>query len=430
MASLYDYYISGSFLGTVCPLLNTVPPPPDHTFQRQLSQTFTPSQSYVITTVRLFLYRVGSPGVFNVEIYATDISGHPTGAVLANGSSNGNTLTTSSSGSGRDVSLGVGTTLSSGTQYAIVLDTVNAVAGSDVVFWMRNNAGTLTGGEALTYPEYVDDETENADWQSLGGDFKFANYGDPATPSKATNPTPANGATEVDFSNLTLSWEDGGGATGFDVYIGESGNLTQVSAYQAGTSYITSISELETIFGTSPIDQVIYWRIDAVNLDGTTTGDEWNFDGRPAKATTPSPSDDGEGIKRDTENVTWVDGGNSTSYDFYFGTTSGNLTLIESGVTDLNYLMPPSDSFLDGSTTYYWRIDSNNNLGTTTGDEWTFDTEVSYSTFSRYSDYDPDSYWQFTGGSYQWASAAVAGGGRYHQQLIVIGHNTIYYGDI
>lgn len=95
------------------------------------------------------------------------------------------------------------------------------------------------------------------------------------TPTKAANPTPANAATNVTLDQATITWEDGGGADTFDVYYGTtSGNLTKVSSAQAGTSF--------TIFGIddgSPFSylNVRYWRIDATNDYGTTTGDEWVF---------------------------------------------------------------------------------------------------------------------------------------------------------
>lgn len=68
--------------------------------------------------------------------------------------------------------------------------------------------------------------------------------------------------------------------------------------------------------------------------------------------------------------VSWSSGGNTTSYDVYFGTTSpgdskGNqvATLYDFG-TMLN------------STQYFWRIDAKNSCATTTGTIWSFTTEA------------------------------------------------------
>ena len=109
----------------------------------------------------------------------------------------------------------------------------------------------------------------------------FEVWGDPPPPSKPTNPTPANEDIEADFSTLTISWTDGGDADTFDVYIGNTGDLTLVASAQVETSYTTNVSELATIFGAWPYNGKVYWRIDATNEGGTTTGDEWYFDPLP-----------------------------------------------------------------------------------------------------------------------------------------------------
>lgn len=88
-----------------------------------------------------------------------------------------------------------------------------------------------------------------------------------ALPSKATTPDPADDAIAVAIDK-TLSWVDGGGATSYDVYFGESsGSLTSIGN-QAGTSYDPGELDPETEY---------FWRIDSVNDNGTTTGDEWSF---------------------------------------------------------------------------------------------------------------------------------------------------------
>jgi hypothetical protein len=88
-------------------------------------------------------------------------------------------------------------------------------------------------------------------------------------PSKATSPGPDNEATGVSI-NKALSWSDGGGATSFDVYLGtdstpDSGEL---KGNQTSYSYNTGTLDYSTTY---------YWRIDAKNLYGTTTGDVWYF---------------------------------------------------------------------------------------------------------------------------------------------------------
>lgn len=96
-----------------------------------------------------------------------------------------------------------------------------------------------------------------------------------SVPEKPINPTPTNAATNITLDQATISWEDGGGATSYDVYYGQNeGGLTLVSEGQTETSFtITGVS-----YG-SPFDYITSrtWRIDAVNAAGTTTGDVWTF---------------------------------------------------------------------------------------------------------------------------------------------------------
>ena len=96
-----------------------------------------------------------------------------------------------------------------------------------------------------------------------------------SAPSKAINPAPTNAADDVTLDQTEATWEDGGGATSYNVYYGDtSGDLTLVSEGQAGLSLtVTGIT-----LG-SPYNYAItrYWRIDSVNAAGTTTGDEWSF---------------------------------------------------------------------------------------------------------------------------------------------------------
>ena len=256
--------------------------------------------------------------------------------------------------------------LSANTVYTLSLHT-NGSGQFNCVAWARDQ-----------YQYYWDSNDGGSNWtRNTVGSLNFDVYGTVTEnpPTKATNPTPTNNATEVDFSGFELSWQDGGGADTFNVYIGESGTLTLVSSAQAGITYTTSLSELETIFGVSPINQKIYWRIDSTNDYGTTTGDEWNFDARPAKASVPTPEDSYTDMTLDWLEFSWT--GSATTYSTYFGTESGNLSLIVLESSDALIAAAYLISVIGmGSydTTYYWEVDSVNQFGTTTGDEWSFTT--------------------------------------------------------
>lgn len=101
-----------------------------------------------------------------------------------------------------------------------------------------------------------------------------------------------------------------------------------------------------------------------------------------------------------------------------------------------------SEFGLDYYTVYTWRIDTYDTESelTTTGDTWWFLTLPSplltsgfpYSRFDYYADegyedlvYDPiDGEWEYD------YDVLARGGGRYKNQLVIIGENCIYYGDV
>ncbi|MHC4335330.1 MAG: hypothetical protein ACYSUV_16505 [Planctomycetota bacterium] len=86
------------------------------------------------------------------------------------------------------------------------------------------------------------------------------------SPLRATNPSPADGATGVGI-NVDLSWRAGPLATSHDVYFGSS-ITPELVRNETTTTYDPGTLDSNTTF---------YWRIDEVNADGTTTGVIWGF---------------------------------------------------------------------------------------------------------------------------------------------------------
>ncbi|MHC4739593.1 MAG: carbohydrate binding domain-containing protein, partial [Planctomycetota bacterium] len=104
-------------------------------------------------------------------------------------------------------------------------------------------------------------------------------------PGQATNPSPADSATDVSV-DADLSWTAGSGATSRDVYFG----TTSPGSFQ-GNQTATTFEP-----GTMNNDETYYWRIDEINASGTTTGVVWSFTteagaGPPGQASNPSPAD-------------------------------------------------------------------------------------------------------------------------------------------
>jgi hypothetical protein len=90
--------------------------------------------------------------------------------------------------------------------------------------------------------------------------------GIPPLPGQATIPYPANYATAVNV-NRDLSWTAGSDATSHNVYFGTTNPPPFIRNQSAATYDPGTMAE-----GTTHI-----WRIDEVNVWGTTTGEIWRF---------------------------------------------------------------------------------------------------------------------------------------------------------
>ena len=194
-----------------------------------------------------------------------------------------------------------------------------------------------------------------------------------AAPTKATDPIPLSGATDVSIHS-TLSWIAGLDAASHDVYFGTD-PTPDAGEFQVNQATGTFNA------GTLSLGTVYYWRIDEKNAVGTTTGDVWSFttySGPPTKATDPNPLIGATNVSI-IPTLSWIAGLNTISHDVYFGTTSPGTFQENETVGTFS----PGTLSLD--TVYYWRIDEKNPAGTTTGDVWSFTTtdDSSYSLIGK-----------------------------------------------
>jgi len=162
MPTLYEYYNTGNdSYGTLYGAI-------------WRAQTFTPATAHKVTSVKLKLYRVGSPGTVTVSIRATDASGHPTGSDLCSGTIDGNTLTTATAGAWYEITLGAGYNLSASTKYAIVARAPSGNTSNYVQWLVDSTSATYAGGCC----EYSTDS--GSSWTSLTDyDFMFEDWGEP-----------------------------------------------------------------------------------------------------------------------------------------------------------------------------------------------------------------------------------------------------------
>lgn len=99
--------------------------------------------------------------------------------------------------------------------------------------------------------------------------------GDPSAPSLSVNPTPAvNASVGVASGGVTLSWENSSkdyyGTVKYTVYFGlDADNLQAIANDITVKTYKHNI--------VLQPDVTYYWRVDAKNNEGTTTGTVWSF---------------------------------------------------------------------------------------------------------------------------------------------------------
>lgn len=224
-----------------------------------LAQKFTIEDDYDIEYVKVSMAKHNGSTV-TIAIYDRD-NGNPSSSL---GSKVVDASGWSTSCALRTITFDSPISLSAGN-YAIVA-TEDTNMGTQ---WCCSTAGGGTGG-AL--------KRVDGSWYAVGTPdrtFGFEVWATENPPEKPINPTPTDAADDVTLDHQTITWEDGGDATSYDVYYGDtSGDLTLVSEGQVGTSFT-----IWNVYLGSPFDYLItrYWRIDAVNDAGTTTGDEWSF---------------------------------------------------------------------------------------------------------------------------------------------------------
>lgn len=216
------------------------------------------------------------------------------------------------------------------------------------------------------------DEVNNASGIVTGDIWAFKTRG-----TAASNPSPAYGAVIGELINpavdVTLSWAAGAYAAdvnGHDVYFGTSesdvNNASIASPLGVYKGRQTTTSQQQTAL---TLDVTYFWRIDEVNLPAVWKGPLWKFSTDSGKAKNPFPANASPAASTEAV-LTWTSGYAASSHDIYFGTANPPPFVANQTATkyDPNTLAP--------RTTYFWRIDERNALGTKQGDSWSFTTSA------------------------------------------------------
>jgi len=186
-------------------------------------QTFTPLIGHKITSVKLKMFRKGSPGTLTVSIRATDAAGKPTGADLCVGTINGNTFTYDFVGAWYEIALGEGTVLNAGVKYAIVIRSAGSSSSNSVCLKV-NPTGTYPRGH------HVSSSNGGGTWGiSSAYDSLFEEWGVPAFPTQCVGLKARIGGVTKDLCLVAEGDSDDGlrikkGGTTYAIYLVETGD--------------------------------------------------------------------------------------------------------------------------------------------------------------------------------------------------------------
>ncbi len=166
----------------------------------------------------------------------------------------------------------------------------------------------------------------------------------------ATNNSPNTHAVQFQLNGSVLAATLGAGQTSIPVMF-EQRSLT---AQPTGDPNIWTLADS---FGPFGVHVYRLYEIAAPPAGGVP----------PGETSRPHPENAAIGVGR-TFDLSWAPAVDATSHEVYFGTTNPPPP---QGQQTGTLFDPGQMSF---GTTYYWRVDSLNNEGTTTGDLWSFTT--------------------------------------------------------
>ncbi len=187
-------------------------------------------------------------------------------------------------------------------------------------------------------------------------------------PDQATIPIPADGATDVDTSNVSLAWTASPRAESYEVFMG-----TEIPLAFLGTTTGTSIDVNGVLLPSTEYT----WRVDPNNQYGSVEGIFWTFTTvsalppLPGLATNPIPTDGATNVVVLNTNLSWSAASDAETYEVFIGTGEPYWSLGSTSATSITI-----PDVLNHNTFYHWRVDATNLAGTTTGTVWTFTTEA------------------------------------------------------
>jgi len=199
---------------------------------------------------------------------------------------------------------------------------------------------------------------------------------------KASGPSPAHGDSAV---NMPLfQWKAGGTAVLHNVYLGTSPELTAADLVQARTP-LTMYFHVPTLTPGA----TYYWRVDEVEMDGTTIhkGNVWTFVTQALTAYHPSPATGGNNVAL-APVLSWLPGLGVVEHRVYF---SADRNAVAQAAAGASKGVQKETTFTPGALeplkAYYWRVDevaAGNEVRA--GAVWSFTTCRPVDDFESYTD--------------------------------------------
>jgi hypothetical protein len=175
----------------------------------------------------------------------------------------------------------------------------------------------------------------------------------------ALNPSPADGAVDVDV--VSLEWTAGYGAVTHKVYLSTDETIDEAD--------LAAETDMAMHFGTLDPGVTYYWRVDEVDADGNVVeGNVWTFSTLPLEAHFPFPPDGATNAI--SLELSWTPGKNTIMHNVHWGTDPAMLLPVSMMQMGTTY----DPGALDPDTTYYWRVDEFTPMGTIEGPVWSFST--------------------------------------------------------
>jgi hypothetical protein len=273
-----------------------------------------------------------------------------------------------------------------GFEYAIVTTGSGYIYESRIP-WTSIIAEPPGAGDLIGIDMYINDDDDGTDrdtqiaWHSPEG----AGWNTPSmwgtaqlvAGNRAGAPKPSNGSMHTD-TWANISWIPGPTAVSSDVYFGDNFEDVNVGAEsvfqgnQATNFMVVGFPGFPIPEGLVP-GATYYWRVDAINVEGTVyKGVVWNFSVPPKTAYFPVPADGGDSVDPDVE-LSWTEGYGAKLHTVYFGDNFDDVSNATGGSAQGTMTYTPGT--LKFAKTYYWRVDEFDIAETHKGDVWSFTTE-------------------------------------------------------